>query len=238
MKNKSLKEIIDNSNNIVVMTGAGFSCASGIPDFRSADGIYNTLYKGLKPEYIISHTFFQKDPKEFYNFYINKMIYPNAKPNAGHIALTKLEKKGKLKAIITQNIDGLHQIAGSKNVLELHGSIKRNYCTKCHKFFDEEYIINSKTIPYCDHCKGLIKPDVVLYEEGLDNNLLYRSLNYIENAEVLIVAGTSLLVNPAASLVNYFRGKELVIINYEETPYDKYATLVIHDDIIETLANI
>ncbi len=233
---KDLKDIIRNSDNIVFFGGAGVSTESGIPDFRSTDGLYNQRYK-FPPEIILSHTFFMKNTADFFDFYREKMIFPSARPNKAHIALAKLEQMGKLKAIITQNIDGLHQSAGSKEVLELHGSVLRNYCMKCHKFFGLDAIINSSGIPKCD-CGGTIKPDVVLYEEGLDNNIIYRSVDYISKAEILIVGGTSLNVYPAAGLINYFSGKKLVLINKSVTQADNNADIVIHSSIGEVLDSI
>lgn len=227
--NYQLKEIISKSDNIVFFGGAGVSTESGIPDFRSVDGLYSTKYK-YSPETIISHSFFKSNPEEFYDFYINKMIFLNALPNAAHIKLAELEREGKLKAIITQNIDGLHQAAGSKNVLELHGSIHRNYCMKCGKFHDVEFVVKSKGVPKCE-CGGIVKPDVVLYEESLNSDTLEKSVMYIEKADVLIVGGTSLVVYPAAGLINYFHGRKLVLINKTSTPMDGKANLVINDSI-------
>nr|WP_300092531.1 NAD-dependent protein deacylase [Sedimentibacter sp.] len=227
--NEQLKKIIADSNNIVFFGGAGVSTESGIPDFRSVDGLYNTLYK-YPPETIISHTFFMRNTSEFYDFYKNKMIFLDAMPNQAHIRLAELEKEGKLKCVITQNIDGLHQDAGSKNVLELHGSVRRNYCMKCGKFYDVQSIVNSSGVPKCQ-CGGTIKPDVVLYEESLDGEILEKSVEYIEKADVLIVGGTSLVVYPAAGLVNYFKGKKLVLINKSTTSLDNRADLVISENI-------
>lgn len=224
-----LKKIILKSNNIVFFGGAGVSTESGIPDFRSVDGLYSTKYK-YPPEIMISHSFFLSNTEEFYDFYINKMIFLNAKPNNAHKKLAELEEEGKLKAVITQNIDGLHQKAGSKNVLELHGSVHRNYCVKCRKFHDVHFIVNSKGVPKCQ-CGGLVKPDVVLYEESLDSDIMERSVKYIENADVLIIGGTSLVVYPAAGLINYFKGSKLILINKTSTPMDKNADLVINDSI-------
>ena len=231
-----LKKIIKDSNNIVFFGGAGVSTESNIPDFRSASGLYNEKTKSkYSPEEILSHSFFVSHTKEFYDFYKSKMIYADAKPNDAHLVLAELEKIGKLKAIITQNIDGLHQSAGSKEVLELHGSVHRNYCTKCGKFFDLDYIIQSKDIPLCDACGSVIKPDVVLYEENLDMDILYKAIDYISKCQVLIVAGTSLTVYPAAGLIRYFKGKELVLINKTPTTYDKLAQIVIYDSVGKTL---
>lgn len=233
----TLKEWIKSSNNIVFFGGAGVSTESGIPDFRSVDGLYNQQYD-YPPETILSHTFFMSKTSEFYRFYKNKMIVENVQPNNAHIALAKLEEEGKLKAVITQNIDGLHQAAGSKEVLELHGSVKRNYCLKCHKFFDEKYILKADGIPYCDSCNGIIKPDVVLYEEGLDNRILTESVQAIANAKTLIIGGTSLAVYPAASLIDYFNGEDLVVINRDATPRDRMAGLVINESIGQVFSQI
>lgn len=227
--NSELKEILSKSNNIVFFGGAGVSTESGIPDFRSVDGLYHTKYK-YPPERMISHSFFVSNPEDFYDFYINKMIFLNAKPNQAHKKLADLEKEGKLKAVITQNIDGLHQAAGSKNVCELHGSVHRNYCMKCGKFYDVNFVVESKGLPKCT-CGGLVKPDVVLYEESLDSRILEKSIDFIEGADVLIVGGTSLVVYPAAGLINYFRGTKLVLINKTSTPMDRKADLVIYDSL-------
>ncbi len=224
-----LKKLIEESNNIVFFGGAGVSTESGIPDFRSKDGLYNQKYK-YPPEKILSHTFFINNTDEFYEFYKSKMNSLNYEPNITHRKLTKLEQNGKLKAIVTQNIDGLHQKANSNNVLELHGSVLRNYCMKCNKFYGPEYIFNSTGVPKCE-CGGIIKPDVVLYEEGLDNNIMMKSINAIRNADLMIVAGTSLTVQPASGLINYFKGKNLVLINKDSTPYDKIANLVINSSL-------
>ena len=229
-----LKEIIKSSDNIVFFTGAGVSTESNIPDFRSATGLYSNKYNNYRPEEIISHTFFMKNTKMFYDYYFAKMVYKDALPNKAHHAITKLEKLGKLKAVITQNIDNLHQTAGTKNVYELHGSVKRNYCMKCHKFYTLEELIKIKNHPICS-CGGIIKPDVVLYEEPLDEEVIDNALEKIINAEVLIVAGTSLTVQPAASFVSYFRGRYLIIINKEVTPLDNYATLVINESVGDVL---
>ena len=224
-----LKKLIEESNNIVFFGGAGVSTESGIPDFRSKDGLYNQKYK-YPPEKILSHTFFINNTDEFYEFYKSKMNSLNYEPNITHRKLTKLEQNGKLKAIVTQNIDGLHQKANSNNVLELHGSVLRNYCMKCNKFYGPEYIFNSTGVPKCE-CGGIIKPDVVLYEEGLDNNIMMKSINAIRNADLMIVAGTSLTLKPASGLINYFKGKNLVLINKDSTPYDKIANLVINSSL-------
>ena len=222
-------KIINESNNIVFFGGAGVSTESGIPDFRSKDGLYNQKYD-YPPEEILSHTFFMNKTEEFYKFYKDKLNSLKYEPNITHIKLAELEKAGKLKAVVTQNIDGLHQKAGSKTVYELHGSVLRNYCMKCHKFYDAEFVFSSNGIPKCE-CGGIIKPDVVLYEEGLDNDIVSNSLNAILNADTLIVAGTSLTVQPASGLIMYFKGKNLVLINRDETPYDYKATLVIHEKL-------
>ena len=235
-KIKRLQEIFDESNKIVFFTGAGVSTESNIPDFRSVDGLYNQQYD-YPPEKIISHSFFEKNPKEFYRFYKNRMIYPNAKPNAAHLKMAEFEQKGKALAIVTQNIDGLHQKAGSKNVYELHGTIQKNYCERCHKFYDLDYIINSRSIPICD-CGGIIKPDVVLYEEPLDEKILYGAINTIRQADCLVICGTSLVVYPAAGLINYFSGKHLVVINLSSTSSDNYSNLVINDKVGKVLSNI
>lgn len=235
---EKLKELVNGSDNIVFFGGAGVSTESGIPDFRSAGGLYNERTKSTySPEEMLSHSFFMSNTKEFYDFYRSKMIYKDAKPNAAHIALARLEKMGKLKAVITQNIDGLHQMAGSKNVLELHGSIHRNYCMRCHKFYDLDYIINSEDIPRCS-CGGIVKPDVVLYEESLDMEVIDKAVSYIANADVLIIGGTSLVVYPAAGLVRYYRGNKLVLINKSSTQYDDRAFLIINDSIGKTLQSI
>ena len=230
---KLLKTIIKNIANIVFFGGAGVSTESCIPDFRSTNGLYK-IKTDLKfsPEVILSHSFFINNTEDFFKFYKSNMIFTDAVPNDAHITLAKLEEKNKLKAIITQNIDGLHQMADSKNVYELHGSVHRNYCMKCNKFFDSNYILNSKTIiPICNSCGGIIKPDVVLYEESLDMNILEYSIKAISIADTLIVGGTSLVVYPAANLIKYFRGNNLVLINKSSTPYDKQANLVINDSI-------
>ncbi|HEY5585780.1 MAG TPA: NAD-dependent protein deacylase [Ruminiclostridium sp.] len=232
-----LSEVLKNSDNIVFFGGAGMSTESGIADFRSESGLYKTS-KGFEypPETMLSHSFFTSQPDEFYKFYKEKMIFKCAAPNAGHIALAKLEELGKLKAVITQNIDGLHQLAGSKNVFELHGSVHRNNCTKCHAFFDLDFIINSNAVPICTHCGGTVKPDVVLYEEALDDAIVGDAVNAIRRANTLIIGGTSLVVYPAAGLVDYFRGKKLVLINKSTTAYDSKADIVIHDAIGKVLS--
>lgn len=225
-----LQKIVDTYQNIVFFGGAGVSTESGIPDFRSVDGLYHQQYD-YPPETILSHTFYVRKPDEFFRFYRNKMIFADAKPNAAHLKLAELEKAGKLKAIVTQNIDGLHQAAGSKKVLELHGSVLRNYCEKCGKFYDLEFIRDSKGIPVCEDCGGRVKPDVVLYEEGLNQNVISESVRAISQAEVLIIGGTSLAVYPAAGLIDYFSGDKLVVINMAPTPRDKFADLLIQAPI-------
>ena len=233
---EKLTQILRDSNNIVFFGGAGCSCESGIPDFRSASGLWNEKLKiNLTPEQLVSHTMFMKYPKEFFEFYRDKLIYPDAKPNAAHIALAKLEEMGKLKAVVTQNIDGLHQAAGSKHVYELHGSVLRNYCVRCHAFYDEKFILESKGVPTCTKCGGNVKPDVVLYEEGLDDNVIRGAIAAISKADTLIIGGTSLVVYPAAGLINYFRGKNLVLINKSSTSADNKADLVIHEAIGKVL---
>lgn len=231
-----LQEIIDRYDNIVFFGGAGVSTESGIPDFRSQDGLYHQKYD-YPPETILSHTFFMRRPEEFYKFYRDKMLCDTAKPNAAHMKLEELEKCGKLKAVITQNIDNLHQMAGSRKVLELHGSVYRNYCMKCGKFYDFSYIKNSTGVPRCE-CGGMVKPDVVLYEEGLDNQTLTDSVRAISQAQVLIIGGTSLAVYPAASLIDYFRGDCLVVINKAPTPRDRNADLLIKDPIGQVFSQI
>lgn len=232
----TLQKWIDESQRIVFFGGAGVSTESGIPDFRSVDGLYNQKYD-YPPETILSATFFRQHTEEFYRFYRDKMLPLEAKPNPAHFFLAELEKAGKLTAIITQNIDGLHQAAGSKTVLELHGSIHRNRCLKCAKFFPPEYIRDSERIPKCP-CGGIIKPEVVLYEEGLDDDVLSAAVHHIRQADTLIIAGTSLTVYPAASLVHYFRGKHLVLINRDVTPMDDQADLVIHDSVGKVLSTL
>lgn len=231
-----LKEIIDGSDNIVFFGGAGVSTESDIPDFRSVDGLYNLKYK-YSPEVILSHTFYREHTKDFYDFYRDKMVFPKAKPNATHLALAKLEKMGKLKSVITQNIDGLHQAAGSKNVFELHGSVFRNYCEACGKSYDLKYIMKTKDVPKCD-CGGEIKPDVVLYEEGLDHKILAAAIKTIMEADVLIVGGTSLAVYPAAGLIDYYKGDKLVLINRDSTAQDDKANLVINDSLGKVFSSV
>lgn len=233
---QQLKEWMDESSNIVFFGGAGVSTESGIPDFRSVDGLYNQQYK-YPPETIISHSFYVRYPEEFYRFYKDRMLFTEARTNAAHKALAHLEALGKLKAVITQNIDGLHQMAGSREVLELHGSVHRNYCTRCGEFHDLDYVVKCDGVPHCS-CGGVIKPDVVLYEEGLDNRTLQKAVNYIRNADVLIVGGTSLIVYPAAGLIDYYRGSKLVLINKGATSRDSQADLVISDRIGEVLGAV
>ena len=235
-KIKELQRMIDESKNIVFFGGAGVSTESNIPDFRSADGLYHEKYK-YPPEQIVSHTFFVRKTELFYDFYKNKMMYLDAKPNAAHVKLAELEAAGKLKAVITQNIDGLHQLAGSKNVLELHGSIHRNYCQRCGRFFDADYVKQSSATPRCS-CDGIVKPDVVLYEEGLDQDVIRKSIQAISCADMLIIGGTSLVVYPAAGFIDYFRGKYLVVINKSETAREVGAHLIIQEPIGEVLEKI
>ncbi|MBP5271984.1 MAG: NAD-dependent protein deacylase [Clostridia bacterium] len=237
VKVKKLQEIIDDSERIVFFGGAGVSTESGIPDFRSVDGLYNQKYR-YPPETIISHTFFRQNTRELYEFYKDRMLFRDAQPNAAHKKLAELEAAGKLLAVVTQNIDGLHQAAGSQRVYELHGSVLRNYCMNCGKFFDLDSVVNSEGIPECDVCGGTVKPDVVLYEEGLDNATVEGAVNAIANADTLIVAGTSLVVYPAAGLLRYFNGKWLILINRDPTPADSAANLVIHDSVGEVLSQI
>ena len=234
---ETLQKWINESSRIVFFGGAGASTESGVPDFRSVDGLYNQKYD-YPPEEILSHTFYRRKPEEFYRFYRDKMIYTDALPNKAHLKLAELEEKGKLTAVVTQNIDGLHQAAGSKKVYELHGSVLRNYCENCGKFFDINYIIESDGVPKCDKCNGPIKPDVVLYEEGLDSNAMNGALNAISNADMLIIGGTSLNVYPAAGLIDYYRGNRLVLINMSKTPMDYKADLVIYDKIGKVLSQI
>lgn len=231
-KIQQLTQILQESNHIVFFGGAGVSTASNIPDFRSSDGLFSQkLNRSFTPEQLVSHTFFVRYPEEFFAFYKKNLVYPDAKPNDCHIALAKLEEMGKLDAIVTQNIDGLHQAAGSKTVYELHGSVLRNYCTRCHTFYDADYILHADGIPICSKCNAPIKPDVVLYEEGLDEDTISNSIQAISQADTLIIGGTSLVVYPAAGLIDYFRGKHLVLINKTSTPADSKADLVINDSI-------
>lgn len=233
---EQLKEIIDKSDNIVFFGGAGVSTESGVPDFRSVDGLYNQEY-AYPPETILSHTFYKRNPEEFFRFYRNKMLFPNAEPNNAHKALAKLEEMGKLKAVITQNIDGLHQKAGSKVVYELHGSVYRNHCESCGKFYGFDEVYKMHGIPRCQ-CSGIIKPDVVLYEEGLEQMTINRSVEAIAKADVLIIGGTSLAVYPAAGLIDYYRGNKLILINKSSTPKDSRANLVIHEPIGEVFSQV
>ena len=233
---EQLQNVIDNSKRIVFFGGAGVSTESGIPDFRSVDGLYNQKYD-YPPEQILSHTFFMHNTEEFYRFYRDKMLCLDKKPNKAHLKLAELERAGKLTAVVTQNIDGLHQAAGSKKVYELHGSVLRNYCMKCGKFYSAEYIKNSKGIPKCE-CGGVIKPDVVLYEEGLDDSTVTGAIRAIQTADTLIIAGTSLTVYPAAGFISYFKGDNIVLINRDETPFDSKASLVFHDKVGELLGQI
>ncbi|MBQ8930203.1 MAG: NAD-dependent protein deacylase [Oscillospiraceae bacterium] len=232
----TLRTWIEESSNIVFFGGAGVSTESGIPDFRSVDGLYNQKYK-YPPETIISHSFFERDPEEFYRFYRDKLIIKGAKPNAAHLRLAELERQGKLKAVITQNIDGLHQLAGSRNVLELHGSTLSNYCLRCGRTYGVEAIENCSGVPKCT-CGGTIRPDVVLYEEGLDSEILQKSVRAIAEADVLIVGGTSLVVYPAAGLINYYRGNKLLLINKSPTAYDSQANLLISEKIGEVFSQV
>lgn len=233
-----LRKLVEASEAIVFFGGAGVSCESGIPDFRSTDGLYHQEYR-WPPEEILSHDFFERRPEEFFRFYRDKMLYPQAEPNAAHLALARLEQAGKLKAVVTQNIDGLHQAAGSKVVYELHGSTLRNYCTRCGKFFPVSFIEDAAGVgdgvPRCDECGGIVKPDVVLYEEGLDEQTMENAVNAIRKADTLIIGGTSLVVYPAAGLLRYFRGDNLVVINKQPTSADAMANLLIHEPIGRTL---
>lgn len=241
MAYEELKKIINKSNNIVFLGGAGVSTESNIPDFRSEDGLYNAITNyGYPPETLISHKFFMSHTKEFFEYYKQNLIYLDAKPNKAHYALAKLEKKGQLKAVVTQNIDNLHQLAGSKNVFELHGSVFRNYCMneKCKEFYTAKDIIEMDGVPVCKKCGEVIKPDVVLYEEGLDDYVWRNAVKYISNADVLIVGGTSLVVYPAAGLVNYYRGNKLVLINKSKTSFDNKADLIINDSIGRVLGEV
>ena len=232
-----LKKIVETYDNIVFFGGAGVSTESGIPDFRSVDGLYHQQYDD-PPETILSHSFYRTNPGEFYRFYRNKMLFLDAKPNDAHKKLAELEAKGKVRAVVTQNIDGLHQAAGSKVVLELHGSVHRNYCERCHAFYDVQYILDSEGVPVCRECGGPVKPDVVLYEEGLDDKTIRDAVRYISEAQVLIIGGTSLAVYPAAGLIDYFKGDKLVVINKAPTPRDRYADLLIQEPIGQVFAQI
>ncbi|WP_026509634.1 NAD-dependent protein deacylase [Butyrivibrio sp. LC3010] len=235
-KIRELKELVDGSDNIVFFGGAGVSTESGVPDFRSEDGLYHQHYK-YPPEQMLSHSFYMRMPEEFFRFYKDKLLVKGIKPNKAHLKLAELEKQGKLKAVITQNIDGLHQAAGSKEVLELHGSVHRNYCERCGKFYDFDFMAECEGVPYCE-CGSRIKPDVVLYEEGLDMDVMSKAVNYIANADVLIIGGTSLVVYPAAGLIDYYRGHKLVLINKQATTRDSQADLVIQGAIGEVLDQI
>lgn len=240
MENKSLRDLILRSDNIVFFGGAGVSTESNIPDFRSENGIYNTQKKyGYSPEIILSRTFFMKHTDLFFDYYKNNLIFTSAKPNKAHLALAALEKGGRLKAVVTQNIDGLHQLAGSENVLELHGSIHRNYCMDCRERYSLEYILSSQeAVPKCVKCGGIVKPDVTLYEENLDMDIFSSAVSYISKADMLIVGGTSLAVYPAAGLIDYYNGNKLVLINKSSTPYDSRADLIIHDSIGKVLDQV
>ena len=237
---EKLKELIYSHNNIVFFGGAGVSTESDIPDFRSATGLFSEkLNRNFSPEQLVSHTFFMRYPEDFFKFYKDKLIYEDAKPNKAHITLSKLEEMGKLNAIITQNIDGLHQMAGSRNVFELHGSIHRNYCTKCGKFFNLEEMLNlGGIVPHCDNCGAIVKPDVVLYEEALDNSVVNKTINALSNADLLIIGGTSLVVYPAAGFIDYFNGDSIVLINKSSTGYDSKASLIINDSIGKVLSQV
>lgn len=232
-----LREMIQKSNNIVFFGGAGVSTESGIPDFRSVDGLYHQKYD-YPPETILSHTFYRQYPEEFFRFYQDKMLCLTARPNAAHRKLAQWEREGKLKAVITQNIDGLHQAAGSREVLELHGSVLRNYCERCHASYSAEYMLHAKGVPTCEACGGRVKPDVVLYEEGLDQETLNRAIRYISDADVLIVGGTSLVVYPAAGLIDYYRGDKLILINKTSTAKDGIADLIVQGNIGEIFAQL
>ena len=234
---EQLQQWIKDSRDIVFFGGAGVSTESGIPDFRSVDGLYHQKYD-QPPETILSHTYFVRNTKEFYRFYRDKMLCLDAKPNAAHLKLAELERAGKLKAVVTQNIDGLHQLAGSRTVYELHGSVHRNYCTRCGAFYGVDFIVEGEDVPCCPLCGGLVKPDVVLYEEGLDQDTVEGAVRAIAQADMLIVGGTSLVVYPAAGLINYYRGNKLVLINRDPTPYDGQADLVIHDSLGKVLGGI
>jgi len=234
---EQLQSWVDDSRSIVFFGGAGISTESGIPDFRSVDGLYNQKY-AWPPEQILSHTFFTQKPEEFYRFYHDKMLVEGARPNAAHLKLAELEKAGKLRAVVTQNIDGLHQLAGSQTVYELHGSVHRNHCMKCHQFYDGDWVAKQEGVPRCSVCGGMVKPDVVLYEEGLDQDTVSGAVQAIAGADMLIVGGTSLVVYPAAGLINYYEGDRLVLINRDATPYDSRADLVIHASLGAVLGGL
>ena len=238
---QKLRELLENSSHIVFFGGAGVSTESNIPDFRSEDGLYGSKQAKTypyPPETMLSHSFFKRHTEQFFEYYFDRMVYPQAKPNAAHYALAELEAQGKLSAVVTQNIDGLHQAAGSRTVLELHGSVLRNYCEKCYQFYGIDTILNSTGIPRCEKCGGIIKPDVVLYEEGLDEKTLNAAVRYIHEADVLIIGGTSLAVYPAAGLIDYFQGDKLVVINKSATPRDSHADLLIQGPIGEVFHSI
>ncbi len=234
-----VKEVIENSDNIVFFGGAGVSTASNIPDFRSSTGLYNSeTGQHYTPEYMLSHSFFRDHPNEFAQYYKKNLIYPDAKPNKAHIALAKLEERGKLKAVITQNIDGLHQKAGSKNVLEIHGNLTDYYCVKCKKAYDLDYVLKKEGIDYCENCGGIVRPDVVLYEEQLNYDVFDKAIEAISNADVFIVGGTSLVVYPAAGLLRYYNGNKLILMNMEPTTQDRLANYVLHGDISKILGEM
>lgn len=236
---QKLKKWVEESNNIVFFGGAGVSTESGIPDFRGEAGIYQTISEyGINPETILSHTFFENNKEVFFDYCKKHLVFPDAKPNAAHYGLAELEKQGKLKAVITQNIDNLHQAAGSKNVLELHGTLYKNYCIKCGKKFDIDYVLNSDGVPKCDKCGGVVRPDVVLYEESLDMDVMQKAVNYIASCDMLIIGGTSLAVYPAAGLINYYNGNKLVLINKSTTNLDNRADLALHINIGEVFSKI
>ena len=239
MSIEKLKAWIKDSDNIVFFGGAGVSTESGIPDFRGEKGIFETINTyGVRPEVILSHSFFVRNQPVFFDYYKKYLLFPEAKPNAAHLALASLEEEGKLRAVITQNIDDLHQKAGSQNVLELHGTLYRNYCLKCKRTYDLDYVIRTEGVTECVACGGVVRPDVVLYEEGLDNEVMEKAVAFISAADILIVGGTSLNVYPAAGLIHYYKGDKLVLINKGETSYDKRADLVIHENIGEVFSQI
>ena len=238
-KYQELKKILEHATSLVVFTGAGISVPSGIPDFRSADGIYNQKAKiNVPPEQIISHSFYEQYPEEFFEFYKEKMCYPQAKPNLAHKYFAQLEHKGVNVTVVTQNIDGLHQEAGSSRVYELHGNVHRNYCERCNRFFGLDYVLNAHGVPLCDKCKGMVKPDVVLYEEQLDEGIISRAISAIMTCDVMVVVGTSLTVYPAAGFIRYFKGRYLVVINKQATQYDNQCDLVLNEDIIDVIKKI